>query len=109
MFWILVPFGFFVGYAIVRGAGRGAAASYGYVWVPGEVQGSLDTPQDGDQVYAVAQDGSGQQWRILISAEAIDGAGNFIGTVQDNGGFSAIANGQELTVPLHAVAWIVGR
>jgi hypothetical protein len=77
--------------------------------VPGQVQGRLDTPQDGDQVWCVAVDGGGQQWQILISAEAIDEAGNFVGTVQNDGGFPAISVGQEITVPLQAISWIVGR
>lgn len=88
---------------------RGSASGGGYAWVPGEVQGRLDTPQDGDSVYAVAIDNQGQEWEVLISAEAIDGAGNFVGTVQDNGGFEGIQVGQELTVPLAAISWIVGR
>jgi hypothetical protein len=58
-------------------------------------------------VWAVLQDDSGKRWTILVEAYGIDEAGNFEGTVQNNGGYAPIVNGSNLTVPLGAILWNV--
>lgn len=67
----------------------------------------METPSNGDSVYAELQSSSGTVYTILFEAQGIDEAGNFVGAVQDNGGFTPLLPGRSLTVPLAAIEWIV--
>ena len=77
-----------------------------YQWVRSQADGQIQSPNEGDDVWAMVQDTTGARWNILLQALAIDEAGNFTGTVLNNAGFSLIANNVTLTVPLAAISWI---
>jgi hypothetical protein len=77
-----------------------------YQWVRSQADGQIQSPNEGDDVWAMAQDTTGARWNILLQAIAIDEVGNFTGTVLNNAGFSLIANNVTLTVPLAAISWI---
>jgi len=82
-------------------------APTGYMWVRSTPEGQVQTPTNGQMVWSVLQDDSGKRWTILVEAYGIDEAGNFEGTVQNNGGYAPIVNGSNLTVPLGAILWNV--